>query len=477
MSSEKIRESSRSAYTSGSSLPATPVTPQAEDFALSDSGDGVKTFVLDTNVLLHNPGSLFAFKDNRVVLALAVIEELDRFKRANDELGRNAREAIRTIDRQREVGALSDGVPLGNGGVLQVVLQQDVREHIEMMGLKPEAADNQIISVALALARKGQRVIFVSKDINARVKAHALGLKVQDFEQQKVDVDALYQGWRELLVPAETVNQFYADKSITLPEVKGSPISPNEFILLKDETNPKHTALARADIIGKELAPLTTEYDRAWNIAPRSATQRMAFELLLDDNIQLVTLVGRAGTGKTLMAIAAGLQRVIKDKTYEKMLVSRPIMPLGRDIGYLPGSKDEKLTAWMGPIFDNLKYLLHGRYSPNPITREQLFEQDLLELEAITYIRGRSIANMFVVVDEAQNLTPHEVKTIISRVGEGTKMVLTGDPQQIDNPYLDASSNGLSYCVERLKHSPLFGHITLNKSERSALADLASERL
>ncbi len=453
-----------------------PDSKPAEDFSLSDQGDGIKTFVLDTNVLLHNPGSLFAFKEHRVVLALAVIEELDRFKRSNDELGRNAREAIRTIDKYREGGSLSDGVPLNNGGTLQVVLHQDVRDQVAMAGLKPDAADNQIISVALALSRKGQRVTFVSKDINARVKAHALGLRVEDFEQQKVDFESLYLGWREVLVPAATVNKFYGDKSVALPETD-SPLAPNEFVLLKDETNPKHTALARADLVGRELSPLTPEYDRAWNVAPRSATQRMALELLLDDNVQLVTLVGRAGTGKTLMAIAAGLQRIIKDKRYEKMLVSRPIMPLGRDIGYLPGDKDEKLTAWMGPIFDNLKHLLHGRYSSNPLTREQLFEQDLVELEALTYIRGRSIANMFVIVDEAQNLTPHEVKTIISRVGEGTKMVLTGDPQQIDNPYLDASSNGLSYCVERLKMSPLFGHMMLHKSERSALAELAAEQL
>jgi PhoH-like ATPase len=284
-----------------------------DDFMLSDDGDGVKTFVLDTNVLLHNPGSLFSFKDNRVVLALAVIEELDRFKRANDELGRNAREAIRTIDRYRELGILGDGVPLPNGGTLQVVLQQDVKEQLSMAGLKPEAADNQIISVALALRRKGQRVIFVSKDINARVKADALGLRVQDFEHQKVDFDSLYQGWREVHAAAETINKFYGDKSVPLPEIRENPLAPNEFVLLKNETNPKHTALARTDLVGKELIPLTQEYDRAWNIAPRSATQRMAFELLLDDNVQLVTLVGRAGTGKTLMAIAAGLQRVIKD--------------------------------------------------------------------------------------------------------------------------------------------------------------------
>ncbi|HYF51270.1 MAG TPA: PhoH family protein [Planctomycetota bacterium] len=453
-----------------------PGPQKATDFSLTQEGDETKTFVLDTNVLLHNPGSLFAFKDNRVVLALAVIEELDRFKRANDELGRNAREAIRAIDSHRELGSLGEGVPMKNGGTLQVVLHQDVKGEIVMLGLKPEAADNQIISVGLALKRKGHRVTFVSKDINARVKADALGLRVEDFEQQKVDFDSLYTGWREILVPAEVVNAFYAEKAVPLPD-SAQNLAPNEFVLLKDETNPKHTALTRTDLVGKELVPLIQEYDRAWNIAPRSATQRMAFELLLDDNIQLVTLVGRAGTGKTLMAIAAGLHRIIKDKRYEKMLVSRPIMPLGRDIGYLPGDKDEKLTAWMGPIFDNLKYLLHGRYTPSPVTKEQLFEQDLIELEALTYIRGRSIANMFVVVDEAQNLTPHEVKTIISRVGEGTKMILTGDPQQIDNPYLDASSNGLTYCVERMKSASICGHMMLMKSERSQLADLAAERL
>ena len=455
-------------------MDASSPKPQA---ASLESNEEIKTFVLDTNVLLHNPNALFAFKDNRVVLALAVIEELDRFKRSNDELGRNAREAIRAIDRHRELGSLGAGVPLDNGGSLQIVLHPEVREQALMLGLKADAADNQILAVALALQRKGQRVTFVSKDINARVKADALGLRVEDFEQQKVDFEALYQGWRELLAPAEAVNHFYAKKASPIPEALLSQLAPNEFVLLKDETNPKHTALSRTDLVGKELVPLVQEFDRAWNIAPRSATQRMAFELLMDDNVQLVTLVGRAGTGKTLMALAAGLQRVIRDKRYEKMLISRPIMPLGRDIGYLPGDKDEKLMAWMGPIFDNLKFLLHGRFSPNQLTQDQLFAQDLLELEALTYIRGRSIANMFVVVDEAQNLTPHEVKTIISRVGEGTKMVLTGDPEQIDNPYLDASSNGLTYCVERLKNATLFGHILLHKSERSALAELAAERL
>ncbi|MFH0938479.1 MAG: PhoH family protein [Planctomycetota bacterium] len=469
MTAETLSDSAHNYSGSALELTQANSTPPADD--------DIKTFVLDTNVLLHNPNSLFAFKDNRVVLALAVIEELDHFKHGNDELGRNARQTIRAIDQCRELGSLRDGVPMKNGGVLQVVMQRDLSGQLSNVGLLGDSADNHILSTALALQQKGARVTFVSKDINARVKADALGLRVEDFEQQKVDFDTLYQGWRELLVPVETVNQFYAEKATAIPTAVENSLMPNEFVLLKDESNLKHTALTRVDLLGKELVPLTQEFDHAWNVAPRSIAQRIAFELLMDDNIKLVTLVGRAGTGKTLLAIAAGLQRVVKDKCYEKMLISRPIMPLGRDIGYLPGNKDEKLQAWMGPIFDNLKYMLRGRSSLNALTREQLFEQDLLELEAITYIRGRSIANMFVVIDEAQNLTPHEIKTIISRVGEGSKMVLTGDPQQIDNPYLDASSNGLTYCVERMKTVPLFGHITLHKSERSALADLAAERL
>lgn len=477
------------------------VAEKAVEEISSADENGRKTFVLDTNVLLHSAGSLFAFKDNRVVLTATVLEELDRFKRENGELGRNARATIRALDALRTAGRLGEGVPMKNGGVLRVVMNVDFAAALAPFGLDPNVPDNRILGVALAVTQEQKkavqrnpqkraavdqihdRVVFVSKDINARVKADALGLRVMDFEHQRVDFDTLYTGSRDFLVDTAEVDRFYDEKELPFPDGAeiSPPFLPNEFVLLKDKADPKHTALARVNLPKKQFLYLTPEFDRAWNIAPRSAGQRMALELLLDERVQLVTLVGRAGTGKTLLALAAALQLVIRGKHYEKIIVSRPIMPLGRDIGYLPGGKDEKLSAWMGPIFDNLKYLCRdqnvGRGSSGNMTPEKLIENDLVELEALTYIRGRSIAGVFMIVDETQNLTPHEVKTIVSRVGENTKLVFTGDPNQIDNPYLDAGSNGLTYCVERLKNSPLHGHVTLTKSERSPLAELAAERL
>ncbi|MCX7804390.1 MAG: PhoH family protein, partial [Planctomycetota bacterium] len=272
----------------------------------------------------------------------------------------------------------------------------------------------------------------------------------------------------------------YKRQALYRDGVVASPVAdlrPNEFVLLRDSARPKHSAMARCRADGNVLKALSRDSEKTWNISARSAAQRMALELLLDDSVRLVTLVGPAGTGKTLLALAAGLTLVLKEQRFDKLFVSRPIVPLGRDIGYLPGGKEEKLAAWMGPIFDNLKFLLCGKSCPVKITPEQMMERDLLEIEAITYIRGRSIPNAFMIVDEAQNLTPHEVKTVISRAGEGAKMVLTGDPDQIDNPYLDASSNGLSYCADRMRGSPLHGHVALLRSERSELAELAASRL
>jgi PhoH-like ATPase len=440
-----------------------------------DSGD-IKTFVLDTNVLLHNHAALTSFADNKVVVPMVVLEELDRFKSRNDELGRNARQAIRLLDSLRVSGSLRSGVPLESGGELRVTPLQDVTG--DLLDLPLTAADNHILGVAYALARRGERVIFVSKDINARVKADALGLTAEDFEKQTVNFETFYAGWRDVPVAKELIDRFYTEKGLALTELGPiPPLAPNEFVMLRDQGNPKHTAVARHDQTGGKLTSLVSDFSKVWNIAPRSIEQRMALELLLDESVRLVTLVGRAGTGKTLLALAAGLELILKSHTYEKMLVSRPIMPMGKDIGYLPGDKDEKLTNWMLPIFDNLKYLLSGKRRPVETTAEQLLRDGVVSLEALTYIRGRSISSQFLVVDEAQNLTPHEVKTIISRAGENTKLVLTGDPYQIDNPYLDSSSNGLVFAAERLKDSELAGHMVLTKSERSDLASLAAERL
>ncbi|PCJ52597.1 MAG: phosphate starvation-inducible protein PhoH [Planctomycetota bacterium] len=435
----------------------------------------VKTFVLDTNVLLHDPNSIESFEDNCILIPMAVIEELDRFKTRVDDLGRNARQVIRRLDSLRTKGKISEGVPLDNGGILKIIKGSGKLEGID---LNLDLPDNKIIRVAYSIFAKGDDVIFVSKDINARLKADALGIESVDYEKSKVFFDELYSGYQSLSVTSKLIERFYDEKFISLDELKGE-FYPNQFLLLEDEVNVKHTALAR--VSGQDgIIPLVAKFDSAWHVKPRSREQRMALELLLDDTIKLVTLVGQAGTGKTLLAIAAALEQTIDLNKFDKILVSRPIMPMGKDIGYLPGDKNEKLENWMGPIFDNLRFLLRGKNGDPDSSQKKM--QDLLsnhviELEALTYIRGRSIARQFVIVDEAQNLTPHEIKTIISRAGEGTKMVLTGDPYQIDNPYLDSSSNGLIYAVERLKNEKIHGHITLKKSERSSLAAAAASLL
>lgn len=430
-----------------------------------------KCFVLDTNVLLHNANALTSFGDNDVILPMKVLDELDHFKSHNDELGRNSRLAIRTIDKLRDGGGLREGVKLPDAGRLFIISSPPLPSEL---GLEQGEADNRILATAYALKAEGRHVIFVSKDINARVKADALGLVARDFEKQKVHFDDLFTGWRKLGVAREVIDGFF-EKKFWEPSQDG--LVHNEFIMLEDETDAQHSAIGRYDAKQKRVVHLVKDRQMAWNVRPRSAEQRMALELLLDEDTKLVTLVGKAGTGKTLLALAAALELVVRGKKYEKVLVTRPIMPMGKDIGYLPGSMENKLSHWMHPIFDNLKFLLSGKFRPGKETAEQLLKSGQVELEALTYIRGRSIAEQFIIVDEAQNLTPHEVKTIISRVGNDAKMVLTGDPYQIDNPYLDSSSNGLTYAADRLKGHAITGHMTLTRSERSPLASLAAERL
>ena len=435
-----------------------------------------KYFVLDTNVLLHNADSISSFSDNVVVLPMSVIEELDTFKSLNNELARNARQVIRSLDQLRERGHLNKGVKMDNGGTLLIYHEKDLIDH----GMDMRVPDNRILGVAYTLAQQGKRVIFVSKDINARLKADSLGIGVMDFEKQKVKFDELFTGHCELLVSGEQINLLYKDKAL---ELENCTTSPNEFVLLVDEADDKHTALARSLGDG-HLVALLPDYNEAFGLKPRNKEQRMALELLLNPEIQLVTMVGQAGTGKTLLALAAGLEATINFRRYDRILVSRPIIPMGKDIGFLPGDKDEKLAHWMQPIFDNLTFLLGanrktGNEGELPVKQkvDKLLQDNVIELEALTYIRGRSIPHQYVIVDEAQNLTPHEVKTIVSRAGEGTKVVLTGDPYQIDNPYLDSSSNGLTYTVEKMRELALHGHVTLQKSERSTLAGAAASYL
>lgn len=436
----------------------------------------MKTFVLDTNVLLHNSDSITNFGDNIVVLPMAVIEELDTFKRSNDELGRNARTVIRFIDSLRTRGKLGEGVPIASGGVLKIL--PDIRD-THIFSHKEDLPDNRMITLAHDLQTKGENVVFVSKDINARVKADSLGLIAEDFEKEKINVEDLYTGYSEITVPSAQIAEFSKNEFYEIP---GVGRCPNEFVLMRDEADYRHTALCRVIHPGT-VRHLSKKYEMIWNLQARNREQRLAIELLMDPQVQLVTLVGQAGTGKTLLAIAAALQCCIRHHQYDRVLVSRPVIPMGKDIGYLPGGKDEKLSHWMEPIFDNLVYLMReapttgkkkSKSSPHD-RMDKLFREKTIEIEALTYIRGRSIPGQYVIVDEAQNLTPHEVKTIISRAGEGTKMVLTGDPYQIDNPYLDVSSNGLTYTAERMKSQAVHGHVTLKKSERSHLAALAAE--
>jgi PhoH-like ATPase len=442
---------------------------------MSATTRAAKTFVVDTNVLLHNPNALFAFAEHHVVIPMVVLEELDRFKAANNELGQNSREVARALDRLRSKGSLRDGVPTPQGGVIQVVWR-----HEELAGLSREVNDNRIIGCAHLLKSEGHNVIFVSKDINARIKSDALGIASEDFKNQKVNVDQLYTGWTTVSVPGDVLDRLGASDTFSpeglMPEDE-APLVANQFLLVRDIVDPDRYIIGIHDLDEQVLYRIDDDDQELFSVKPRSPEQRMAFELLLDDHIKLVSLVGNAGTGKTLLALACGLAKVIHDERYKKLLVSRPIMPMGQDIGYLPGSKDEKLAHWMGPIFDNLHFLLASEERDPDEVIKRLIQEESITLEALTYIRGRSISKQYVIVDEAQNLTPHEIKTIISRAGQDTKIVLTGDPHQIDNPYLDSNSNGLTFVVERMRGQPLAGHVTLTKSERSELAGVAATLL
>ncbi len=455
-----------------------------------------KNFVLDTNVLLHDPNALYQFDDNDVVIPIYVFEELDKFKRNNDALGHNARQVAREIDRLRhETGALSrDGVPLHTGGRLKVVFLEDKNSIESKYYLDLKAIDSKILSVALKLKESDpeRETILISKDINLRIRADTLGLKAEDYKPEKTPIDDLYTGFSEHFVSTETINRLYSDRELPLSQIEflkdeGEPpppeFLPNQCLSLTDQMNLKHTALARINPDG-ETVKLLSEFaeHEIWGIRARNREQRFALELLLDPQVQLVTLVGKAGTGKTLIALAAALQQTLENKSYQRLLVSRPVMPMGKDIGFLPGSVEEKLTPWMKSIFDNLEFLFYGAKKSDlsgtkSAAYKELVELGVLQIEPLTYIRGRSIPNQFIIIDEAQNLTPHEVKTIITRAGENTKVVLTGDPYQIDHPYIDSSNNGLVYTVSRFKGQKLFGHVTLTKGERSELAELAANLL
>jgi PhoH-like ATPase len=436
-----------------------------------------KNYVLDTNVLLHDPTAVFKFEDNNVIIPIYAIEEIDKFKRESTERGRNARHIARVLDDLRpKKGTLSSPVPMKGGGTLRVALS--TQRHDLRVGLEVASLDHMILQTAIEIRDHDldHPTVFVTMDTNLRIRADALGVASQTYENPRVhDVD-LEHSVLEVTVKGSEIDRFFQEGSLPYEHEQ---LYANAGVLLRNEAKDNHTALARYDAARGELVALRVPREGVMGVRPRNKEQQVALDILLDDSVRLVSLLGKAGTGKTLLALAAGLQRTTADRTYARLLVSRPIMPLGRDLGFLPGDINEKLNPWMQPIFDNLEFIFGGGKGDPRDSRSYmaLIESGVIQVEPLTYIRGRSLPRQFLIVDEAQNLTPHEVKTIITRSGEGTKVILTGDPHQIDHPYVDHASNGLSVVAQRFKNEKIAGHVALSKGERSPLAELAANLL
>jgi len=435
-----------------------------------------KTYVIDTNVFLTNANSIFEFKNNDIVVPIKVLDEIDKHKKRQDGVGLNARSTIRILDGLRSKGNLHKGVRLAKGQGIIYVKGYDPEDM--PIGCDLKSADNEIITTAITEMKSHakRKVVVVTRDINMRVKCDSLGIITEDYIPNKIVADEtkLFTGFAKHLVDDQLIDQFYSGEEIKLDkdEVK-SKFKPNQFIMLVSNANEKKTALARFMNYNLALKKVTTYEHGLWGLRPRNKEQTFAFDLLMDPEVPIVTLIGKAGCGKTLLAIAAGLEQVIEKGIYKKLVVSRPVQPMGKDIGYLPGTMEEKMKPWLMPIQDNLEFLMNGQHK----SMDMFFDKGVIQVEALTYIRGRSINNAFIIIDEAQNLTIHELKTIITRVGENTKVILTGDIEQIDSMYLDATSNGLSHAVEKMKNYELSGHMTLIKGERSKVATLASKVL
>ena len=437
----------------------------------------MKNYILDTNVLLHDPNSILSFVDNHVLIPIEVIEEIDRFKRESNDLGQNARSVSRMLDGFRGTGSLSEGVDLPNGGKLKIAFYKNGHSGNGEVAFNGNTVDNRILLLAASIQKTQPKnaTILVSKDINLRIKADALGLLAEDYETDRVFITDLYTGMMEIAVSPAKIAEFRAKSELALDD--GKKYFPNEYCTLADESNTKKAALAKVDATGKKLIPIIDCRDGIWGIKPRNREQHFALDALLDDRIKLVTLMGKAGTGKTLLAMAAGLKRVVNDREFRRLVVARPTISMGKELGFLPGSLEEKLAPWMQPIHDALEMLSDLNMGHDHRRSGDLMRSGAIVVEALSYIRGRSIANQFMIIDEAQNLTPLEVKTIVTRVGNGTKIIFTGDPYQIDNPYVDSSSNGFNYVVSKFRDQAISAHIELQKGERSELAELAANIL
>lgn len=429
--------------------------------------------VIDTNVILFDAFALLKFGDADIHIPFAVIEEIDKFKRDQGENGRNARQFSRFVDVLRSKGSLANGVQIDNHETI-VYITTDMIMAGSPSELDQNKADNRILSTALALQKQHPRakVELISKDINLRIKADVYGIFACDYDNSDLTQGDMYEGYLEINVTPAAIDTFYREKKLVVDH----KLYINQYVILKDASNENHSAIGRYSGIEKAIVPLLNPPDSIWGIHARNVEQSFALDALLNDEIMMVSLVGKAGTGKTLLAIAAGLFKTLDEGRFQRLLVSRPIFPMGRDIGYLPGDIEQKLNPWMQPIFDNVEFLM-GADKKAAGRAQELINQGMLNIEPLTYIRGRSIPKQYLIVDEAQNLTPHEIKTIITRAGRGTKVILTGDVYQIDNPYVDSANSGLTHAVERFKGQTIAAHVTLTKGERSELAELAANIL
>lgn len=431
-----------------------------------------KSYIIDTTVLLHDPNALANFSGSDVIIPFSVLEELDAKAKFTDEHGRNALQILRLLTKAGEHTDLFKGVKLNNDVMLFIMREPYGERNGFPLPLPPDLPKNRILFAAYMLQKQGKNVTLITKDFVFRTKAHSIGLSAENYTAVKDSYEAMYKGIRRFEIEKPAFDQLMVNGFL---DIDDDDYNSNEYAIVSSDGNSTLTTKYNAKT--NRLEAIDTLKRDVWGLRPMNEEQECAMDLLLRDDIKLVTFIGQAGTGKTLLTLTAGLQKVFDEATYKKILVSRPIMPLGKDIGFLPGSKEEKIYHWMQPIYDNLEFLCENNAGEKggQEAKNWILDSEKIEMEAVTYIRGRSLANTYIIIDEAQNLTPHEAKTIISRAGKGTKVIMTGDPSQIDNPYLDKDSNALTYIVSRFKNHPIYGHIRMLKTERSQLAAVAAD--